>query len=243
MKTLTTFLFASMFAGASYGQVVAIQVDKESSGYLRIENPLTIAVEKCSSRRIVVSTDNGKISGYHGHYVIVPDHVGMADITVQKKTLLRKLKTVGHGYFRVKRMPVAVSLNGQKDGNMSKQVACDVIAPAAVIECCGFDAKCIIDSFTVTVKRNDKVVFHKELHDSTGTRIDNETRGFFKTMHDKDKLLITGITYKDIDGTSMPAAALEFTITPATYTKPQDPAIDPITGTEIKKKAPKKSGK
>ncbi len=234
MKNTICFLVGFLLAAPAYCQVVAIQNDMRNVITLGLENPLTVAVEKCPSRSISLTTNNGIITGDNGHYLITPKHFGVAMITINKKTW-RGLKVIDSMYFRVKRVEVSVTFGGHKGGQMSKEYVCLQIAPVATIEGFPIDAKCTIDSFTVIVKRNDNIIFSKDLHNASGTRIDKETRAFFKTTQDKDKLIITNLTYKDIDGVSIHVPPMEFIITPATYTE-SDTIVDPITGQEISRK-------
>jgi gliding motility-associated GldM-like protein len=214
MRNVICFVLLLLLAGRVYCQVVAIQMDRENIAYLGIDNPITVAVENCSTGSISLTTNNGEIIGERGHFVLRPGHIGVTDIKVGRKTS-KGLKPMGSMLVRVKRFPFpVVKLNGQKGGPISKDVISVQIAPAAIFEDFEFDAKLTIDGFSIIVIRGTKIVFYQPLRNPNGARFDEETRNFFKTLQVNDKVWITDITCKAPDGISRRLQSIDFIIAP-----------------------------
>jgi hypothetical protein len=103
MKTRLSALALALFSFfTSYSQPLAptpsIGADKMNVVYLGLENPLTIGTST-SWDNVLVSTDNGTISGTGAHRILRPTQIGSANITV---VVGKKISTFS---FRVKRVP------------------------------------------------------------------------------------------------------------------------------------------
>ena len=80
---------------AANAQVVAVQHDKENSLYVGENNALTIVAEGYPCKSLIVTINNGTISGGNGHYIAHPDTVSYnCIIYVKVKTPkgIKKLK-------------------------------------------------------------------------------------------------------------------------------------------------------
>jgi hypothetical protein len=82
-------------------QKVAVSTDRNNLLYLEVDNPLTIAVENKSCKEIIVTTDNGIITGQNGSYNCKPKSIGLANIIVSIKQN-EKIKELQRVAFRVK---------------------------------------------------------------------------------------------------------------------------------------------
>lgn len=103
MKTTSTALVLALFSFfTSHSQPLApspsIGANKMNVVYLGLENPLTIGTST-SWDNVLVSTDNGTISGTGAHRILRPERVGQAIITVVAKNHVSTFP------FRVKHVP------------------------------------------------------------------------------------------------------------------------------------------
>ncbi len=238
MKQCIWLLSLLVIANVSYCQVVAIQKTLDNELYVCVQNPLNVAVEKCASKKIRLITNNGRVQGEKGHWVICPEHTGNTVIYVYKKTVLG-LKFIDSQYFRAKQIPLSkATINGRPDGKITKSLFCSQIAPVAVVYCCGFDFRFKIVSFTVVVYRScDKEIFRRTMSDSNGTRIDSVTHEFFTTLENNDKVVFTDIKMVFCYDAPRVGEPIELSITDAEYYKRPSPGenetvIDPINGNE-----------
>ena len=217
MRARIWFLLFSLFAPPAYCQVVAIQNDRGNTLYLGIENPLTIVVEKVPLNAITISATNGKIiGGEKGHYSIIPDSLGKVEIEVNKITAKGSVKIYAE-YFRVINIPDPIphfTSQYKSGGYINASVARVQLAPFAG----GSDhfgcGKFTIDSVTVIVIRNGKLVCCNSLHNHHGVRFsdDETTQKIMETLMGGDKLLFTGITCYGPDGKTRRLTPMDFTI-------------------------------
>ncbi len=219
----------------AYSQVVAIQNDMQNIIYVGIQNPLTVAIENCPSTSIELTTNNGKITkAENGHFSIIPEKVGLSTISVYKRNSPKKILIQSY-IFRVNRLPVAVSFNGKTKGNIPALLVYHSAALSAYVYGLEMDAHFPIIKFTTILNRNGVEIFRRTLQDPNGTRFDETSRNFFKTLQNGDKLCFTNIVYRDMDHTDLVLEGMEFTIIDAEQLKeigkPRK-VIDPITGQE-----------
>ena len=237
MKPAIILLILIMSVKQASSQVVAIQNDRQNILYQYLPNPLTIAAEGYKSKDLIVTTDNGKLEGAEGKFLITPTRIGKAHIVIKKKTARGMLELLGDMEFRVKSLPVAASLAGLSYGPFPKSTLCYQVALSASVygvDICG-NFKLI--SYNVMVKRNGVEIFTRLLSDTNGTRIDSVTHAFFETLQDGDKLIFGDITMLDISGEPRKLDPLEFIITEAEKfrlrnTEDSITVFDPITGEE-----------
>lgn len=100
-KNLAVLLLLFPFFEAtsqSLDPIPAVAADKMNVLYMGIENPITIGTP-VSWDKVLVSIDNGTISGTGSHRIIRPAHVGAANITVVSG------KQISTFSFRVKMVP------------------------------------------------------------------------------------------------------------------------------------------
>jgi hypothetical protein len=215
-RYLITFLLC-VFSLSAFAQVVAIETDDSKSEifYKWVANSITVAAQGCSAKGIIIECDNGKVENKgDGHYTIAPDTLGECNLVIKKK-VGKAIHTIYKKRYKVCELPNPDAFYaGKKGGSLSVAVARNQIAPSASSTGeygCG---KFQIDSCTVIIVRNEKVVFSQVLYNPDGVRFTDErtVEAFFKTLIDGDKLIFAGITCKGPDRKSRHLQAMEFTL-------------------------------
>ncbi len=179
-------------------QVFSIAADQNNILYLGLDNSLTIAVEKFAAKDLIVKTDNGEITGKNGQYLYRANKIGKAEIILYN----RNNKTeIGRSYFRVKYIPDPVPMIGPSGGGKIKKV---VLAAQqylrAEYQCCGFDAKAQIDSFTTCIIRGDTCLLNEFIN--IGNKISDDLSKVFSNLKSGDTVIFKKIFAKLADGTS-----------------------------------------
>ncbi len=228
-----------------WGQVVAVQIDRENVVYSGGPNPLTVAVENCPASAVVLTTDNGKIEEYEGgmkgRYMLRPDTIGIATVTIYRKTA-KGLKKIGAMPFRVIDLPISgIYFAGKSTGTISKLSILDQIAPAAIMGG-GICGRFPITSFRVVVVRKGSEIFNRALQEDNGTRIDSTTKAFFRKLQNDDVVVLRDFIVKGPEAKlRTPNNILEFKITAAEEfdKRPehgQEELEDPVTGEKFIRK-------
>ena len=209
ISIVTFSLFFYCFA--SYAQTISIGADRNNILYAGLDNPLTIAVENTSNKIIIVKTDNGTISGNGGKYIFHSKVTGKADIIIYKK-IKGKAKEIGRGYFRVKSIPAPVPKVGPSSGGYIKgEILKHQQYIRADYECCGFDARAPIDSFTICIVRAD-TCFYKEIK-NIGNKFNDEITNALAGIKKDDTVIFKKIFARDPDNKSIPLTPIFFFIT------------------------------
>ena len=191
MKHLFLFFITQIYMLQMQAQHFALSNDKFNIAYLGVDNPISIAVENCPCNSIVLVIENGTVTGKNCQYVFQGKEVGAAYITIYKKSAKNLLK-VGKYAFRVKRIPAPVFKIGpygsDYESDSTRKVQKVVLAGQqfvrADIECCGFDAKATIKSFSVKIFCADSAksnIFFNE----TG-KINEQIRNAFSELKKED---------------------------------------------------------
>jgi gliding motility-associated protein GldM len=140
--------------------VIAVETVKMNVLYIGIENPVNISVSGYTPDQVEVKTDNGKIEGSNGKYIVKPKTPGKAVITVTAKG-----EVVQERAFRVKFMPEpVVALNPPpgsslliKGGEITKETLLKAGGIIATVENAEFDLPIKVASFalsTITAGNN-----------------------------------------------------------------------------------------
>ena len=141
---------AQITAVGQTAPAVAIQLHQNNQLYFGIDNPVSIVAQQDRA----ISLDQLRVSGgaiaktgTAGHFIVRPDAVGELTIVVQlgKEEIPFKYKVVRVG-------PLVPRFGAQyPDGTTLRQGAFKAQAGvAAVLECCGFDVKCNVESYFIT---------------------------------------------------------------------------------------------
>lgn len=199
-------------------QHFAISNDQFNIAYLGLDNPISIAVENCPCKSIVLKAENGTIAGNNCKFVFRGEKVGAAYITVYKKTG-SNLKKVGKFAFRVQRIPAPVFKIGpygsrDYESDNVKKVEKVVLAAQqfarADIECCGFEAKANVKSFSVKIFHADSAgsdIFFNE----TG-KINGQIRNAFSELKKGDVIFFHKIFAIGPDGLQWQLTPLILTV-------------------------------
>lgn len=211
MKRLMLVLVAAALSGAGYGQVVAVQNDRNNSVYLCDASPITIAASGVAAENVSVTTDNGTLSGTNGHYLLHPDHTGTATITVNNKRAGGQ--KIGVSELKVISYPAVSMLAAKTGGAIPKPNLCAQLAPVSVAGEGSAEYRFVLQSFTVTVRREGHDIFMRQLADAAGAGLDGATKDFFKTLENNDVVLFTDMRIKDCDGkTIRNSPSMEFIV-------------------------------
>ena len=204
MKNLLLFFVAQICMLHLQAQHFALANDKMNVAYLGVDNPISIAVENCPCKNIVLKVENGTITGKNCQYVFRGKEVGGAYITVYKKTA-NQLKEIGRYGFRVKRIPPPVFKIGPYGSSYyySGRKANSVILRSqqyvrAELDGFDYDAKMIIDSFSVKIFHSDSA--KTSTFFNTTNRINEQIINAFAELKKDDILFFYEIYAKGPDG-------------------------------------------
>ncbi len=194
-----------------YRQTVSISADENNILYAGLDNPLTIAAENTSNKNIIVKTDNGNITGSGGKYIFHSNNIGRADIIIFKK-IKGQVKEIGRGSFRVTSIPAPVPKVGQSSGGYIKgEILTHQQYIRADYECCGFDAKAPIDSFTICIVRADTCLY-KEIK-NIGSKFSDEIINALAGIKKDDTVIFKKIFARGPDNKTIPLNPIIFFIT------------------------------
>lgn len=164
MKRLFLFFAAQIFMQHLQAQHFALGNDKFNIAYIGLDNPISIAVENCPCNSIVLKVNNGTITGKDCKFIYRGIEPGFANLTVYKKSG-DNLKKVGQYGFRVKRIPPPVFKIGPygisyfyADRKANKSVLTSQQFVRAELEGFDYDAKMLIDSFSVKIFNVDSAI-------------------------------------------------------------------------------------
>ena len=248
-RYLITFLLC-VFSLSAFAQKIAIETEYDRHEvYSCVENSINIVVQGHKPKSFFITTDNGIIrqddNNSRRYYYLMPRKPGLAKIYVKEKKKSGLVRIIDSVSCRVKRMPLSQArIFNKTGGECTKTLVCNfLIAPSAVVECCGFDAKFSITGFTITVYRNEKEIFTRKIIDLKGARVDSVTKVFFYTLQDKDSLIFTDIETRDWCDKEIRYFdnSIRFSISEAEKYHvhkhgEEEEIIDPVTGQSIIKK-------
>lgn len=176
------------------GQQFTVSADKMNVLYIGILNPITPMVENVACKDLIVETSNGTItqSGEPCQYQTMPDRPGTTNISIYRKMNGQK-QLVGVREFRTKRIPDPLaSIGGKPSGTMSWRILKVQMGVVLYMPNFDFDARFLVNSFKITVVRNQNVIFEK---DCTGARFDDETIRMLQTIKAGDLFNCTNIRF------------------------------------------------
>ena len=217
-----------------HAQQVALQLDRMNVLTLAESNPLSVVASDGPSSGLMMTTSNGQITkdALPGHFHIIPEHLGIAIVTVSRKTKagIKKIKEIN---YRVKNAPLTIRLD--KEGRLP---ALQLYRSAGLYQLT--EIKCndqIVDSCSYTISRHDAAIFRKSIRDIYAS-YDQDTRAFFKTLHDGDKLSIQ-VTTQPVGNGYPHLRTLDFIICDTEAMRKELSrvfVIDPVTGVETEVK-------
>ena len=208
---ILTFFVSMTICGLA--QKVAVSADKNNLLYLEVDNPLTIAVESQSCKNIIVTTDNGIITGENGSYNCKPKSIGAANIIVGVKQN-GKVKELQRLSFRVKYLvPIEniqfIIANCGKDCKMSKTVLLQQKLVRAQVINMEINATYPVDLFTVEINNDGSV----KTFSNTGDEISEEIQKEFALLKNSATVHFKEIYTHRPDGNVFPLSSIKLNIT------------------------------
>ena len=191
MKKFFSLIIILLYqAPLCFSQVISVANDRENIVTVGLDNPLTIAVENFTAKSIIAKTDNGKLSGGNGIYILNPVNTGIATITLFKK-VDGKLKVIGKRMFRAKLLWDPVFKIGSGKRSISKAELAAQQYVRAELEGSDFSLIFSVDSFKVCIIFSDTCRYIEKLN--IGNKISEEVNKEFKMVHKNDTII-----FKDI---------------------------------------------
>lgn len=199
------FMLSGCVPKSAEDSVVSVSANKMNVLYIGIENPVTIACSAVSSEDLIVSIDNGDVSGENGEYIIRPQNPGTAEIRVSEGD-----RDLGAANFRVKYLSdPAVSLAGKTGGRIEmdlllEQDGLEVFFPT------DFDIAFEITGFMLTAEI-EKYLVDKE---SDSNEFTEDQKELLKRLKTGDQFLIHSVTAIGPDGRVRNLPSVLFRIEP-----------------------------
>lgn len=197
-------------AAMIYGQPCVVTNLKENIIYVGIPNPMSVAVNGKWCKDFVLTTDNGRIEKTLADdcsYDIVPATAGKANLIILSK---KDRQEIGRMVFRAKRIPDPIAMvAGKNGGEIRKNILKAQIGITAVLTQFDFDARFIVEKFTVSLLHAGKPIFAQEC---TGARFPPEVIRAFDRLQAGDQVLFSEMTYRAPDGRTNGLLPIEFRI-------------------------------
>ena len=205
MKNLLLFFVFQICMLQMNAQHFALSNDRMNVAYLGVDNPISIAVENCPCKNMVVKVRNGTIDGQNCKYIFRGIEVGAAYIVIYKKTE-KQLKVIGEYPLRVKRIPPPVFKIGPygssyfygSDKIIQRVVLANQQYVRAELEGFDFDLRMTIDSFSVKIFHSDSA--KTNTYFNTSNKIDQQIIAAFSELKKDDVIFFYEIYAKGPDG-------------------------------------------
>jgi hypothetical protein len=198
----------------SVSEIVAVELSQMNVLYIGVDNPMKLALGGNNKSEIKVTINNGKAFRQGDGYIIRPDSVGEAILSVftnQKK--LRDIK------YRVKRIPDPIAqFLKRKEGEIDKSELLKAESLEALSNNFDFAAKFEIVSFNLVLRLNG---FAKELR-SLSNRLTQEQKDCIKRTVNDDRFLFTEIIAVGPDGVKRQLNDLTFKVKDPETAKPRN---------------------
>jgi hypothetical protein len=207
---LTSFVFMTI---CGLAQKVAVSADRNNLLYIEVDNPLTIAAESQSCKNIIVTTDNGIITGENGSYNCRPKSIGVANIIVSVKQN-GKIKELQRLAFRVKYLVPIDNIqffiaNCGKDCKISKATLLQQKFVRAQVINMEINTTYPVDLFTVEIHNGGSV----KTFSNTGNEISEEIQKEFALLNNNATIYFKEIYTHRPDGNVFPLTSKKIIIT------------------------------
>lgn len=187
----TAFLLFLTPVDHQTGPVVAIQVDQCNQLYAGVDNSITVLVKQENAVSLDQVTAGGcTITGKDGHFIVKPKSPGELSLTIKTAK--------GDASFKYRVVPVgpveallgAQYRDGSQLGNGEFKAQGGI---AASVNCCGFDARCEVVSYTIMrISKDNKV----EKAENTGARYGNSAQNIVQNATSGDLYVFSRILAK-----------------------------------------------
>ena len=205
MKNLLLFFVFQICMLQMNAQHFALSNDRMNIAYLGVDNPISIAVENCPCKNIVLKVKNGTVVGQNCRYIFRGKEVGAASIVVYEKNG-KQLKVIGEYPLKVKRFPPPTFKIGpygssyfyDSDRKVQKVVLANQQYVRAELEGFDIDIHYSIDSFAVKIFYNDS--FKVKTFVNASNKINQELSNGFSILKKDDVILFHNIFITGPDG-------------------------------------------
>jgi len=207
-KILSIFFLLAIPPVAFSQQFTASVISNAQRAFAGMDNVISCTVQGYPCQSIKLISDGRTIKREGCNYIFHPNKPADSEIKifyVQRN----KRKSVGHFFISVREMRTEAAVDGVMGGEISKSALAAQMGIACSVVETGFELKCVIDSFTVTILRKDSVLYHKQFR---GNLFSEETRAFFRSLESSDIVLFSQIIYFLPDQKRKRARPIEFII-------------------------------
>jgi len=160
---LLLILFTLVLIQKVNSQTATVTPDKLNVFYKGCDNPITVVVENCSCKDIIVNTSVGYIAGEgcHYHYEICDSMAEIVKIFigVLNDSVINWIDTID---YRLKKVPdPTLHFSGQNEGVFDKELLLDRSGIIAQANFCD-DLDFFIIDYSVKILRDNSVIFISE---------------------------------------------------------------------------------
>lgn len=212
MKRVTSFLLAFIVFQPVFSQQFTLSTNTYTQvAYVGFDNQVSCTVEGVNNKSIVLATENGEIVRKQRVFIYRPSRVGDSKIIIHQRRN-GQLKKIGEHDIMVREFPKPKVVIG---GVTGKEIDKGTLLAQTGIGCyyaipgLGFNLKCSIDSFSVSVLRDTSMLFYKK---NAGNVFVGEVVELLKSLRPGDIILLSGITYMNPDQIRKNADPVEYVV-------------------------------
>jgi hypothetical protein len=194
IKTLTISYFLIFFLGLNelaFSQHFTTANNKMNVLFIGVDNPISVTVEGYSSNDIDIAMDSAIIVSLGGgSYNIIPKLAGLQSLRIFGNKVGER-KIIGEYKFRVKYLPDPIARIGGKNCWGCNPFKAN-LGMVAALDNFDFDARFVIDSFTVTIlnKKTNTIVFSAK---NIGANFSPQVKSAFGKAYPGDKVYFDDI--------------------------------------------------
>lgn len=179
-------------------QTATVTPDKLNVFYKGVDNPITVVVENCPCKKVVIKAYTGRISGKGCHYNFMSTDSGVSNVIIYVGVLKRKgVKWIDEIDYRMRLVPDPTpSIYGNEGGWIDKE---QLLNARGIIPKNDFDSFTYsVVSYSVEISRNDSVLFTSK--NIIGPRFESDLIEFIKeNVTANDEILFYNIIVQGKD--------------------------------------------
>ncbi|MCC6371960.1 MAG: hypothetical protein IT236_13230 [Bacteroidia bacterium] len=184
----------------TFAQSVVVSMADMNYGYFGVDNKVDVAVSECNCKELVVSSDNGSITGQGCHYYLKPNRIGVANISVKVKRK-NTIDSVGTYQIMIYRVPDPVLTSSAfyfTDTIRSKDAL--IAQPTLTCKLPGFRLQYAfrVIQYRLTIYRNDLIYYQEKLYANS---FSEAMKLKFSTLVNNDFLVFDEIILESAEGT------------------------------------------
>jgi hypothetical protein len=192
-------------------QTATVTPNKLNVFYKGVDNPITVVVENCPCKKVVIKTYTGQISGKGCHYNFMSTDSGVSNVKIYVGVLKRKgVKWIDEIDYRMKLVPDPTpTINDNEGGWIDKE---QLLNAGGIIPKNDFGSfTYLVMSYSVEISRNDSVLFTSK--NNMGSHFENDLIEFIKeNATSNDELLFYNIIVRGKDGQKRKTNEMRFKI-------------------------------